>query len=103
VSHDHPTPETGSDASGVEAGADGGSSRAAYYLRVTVYSLGVVLALALLSVGSVAIIAELKGTWHWQLHLETTVSYMAVFIGWVLAALVPLSVVLGVVRLREGA
>lgn len=83
-------------------GATGGASRGGYYLRVAVYSLGVVLALSLLTVGSVAIIAELKGTWHWQIHLETTVSYMAVFIEWVLTALVPLAVLLGVVRWREG-
>ncbi|WP_254536045.1 hypothetical protein [Halomarina litorea] len=100
MSHDHPTREAGGESESVEAGRPGG--RAARYLRVAVYSLGVLLALSLLTVGSIAIIAELKGTWHWQLHLETTVSYMAVFVGWVLAALVPLTVLLGVVRWREG-
>ena len=94
MSHDHRATETDARADSKTGGA--------YYLRVTVYSLGAVLALALLTVGTIAIIAELKGTWHWQLHLETMVSYMAVFIGWLLAALVPLTVLLGVVRWREG-
>lgn len=119
MSHDRRTPDSkrradpsvegGSRANGeanVNANANGdatgGASRGGYYLRVAVYSLGVVLALSLLTVGSIAIIAELKGTWHWQIHLETTVSYMAVFIEWVLTALVPLAVLLGVVRWWEG-
>ncbi len=97
MSHDH---RTGEDPPLDDAG--GWRCRGTYYLRVAVYSLGVVLALSLLTVGSIAIIAELKGTWHWQLHLETTVSYMAVFIEWVLVALVPLAGLLGLVRWREG-
>lgn len=60
------------------------------YLRIIVYSLGILLGLSLLVIGTVAIIAEIKGTWHWMIHLESTISYMAVFISWLLAALVPL-------------
>lgn len=60
-----------------------------YYLRALVYTLGALLGLALLTIGTVAVIAELKGTWHWQIHLETTIAYTAVFITWVLAVLGP--------------
>ena len=60
------------------------------YLRVVVYSLAALLGFALLTVGTVAIIAELKGTWHWAIHLESTVSYVGLFIYYLLYALVPL-------------
>ncbi|PSQ28960.1 hypothetical protein BRD03_01360 [Halobacteriales archaeon QS_9_68_17] len=60
------------------------------YLRVVVYSLTALLAFALLTVGTVAIIAELKGTWHWSIHLESTVSYVGLFVYYMLYALVPL-------------
>ncbi|NHN48941.1 hypothetical protein G9464_15250 [Halostella sp. JP-L12] len=60
------------------------------YLRLVVYTLAALLAFALLAVGTVAIIAELKGTWHWAIHLESTVSYVGLFIYYLLYALVPL-------------
>lgn len=58
-------------------------------LETVVRVLAVVLALSLLVVGTVALIAELKGTWHWAIHLESTISYVGVFATWVLALLVP--------------
>lgn len=64
------------------------------YLRVAVYVLATVLALTLLAVGTVGIIAELKGTWHWQIHLHTTVSYAGLFVGYLLVLLVPTFAVL---------
>ena len=70
------------------------------YLRVVVYLLASLLALALLAVGTVALIAEVKGTWHWAIHLESTISYIGVFVGWLLVALVPLTIVLLVGRIR---
>lgn len=60
------------------------------YLRVAVYVLTALLGLSLLTVGTVAIIAELKGTWHWAIHLESTISYVAVFVRGLLVLLVPL-------------
>ena len=75
-----------------EAESDARSEhRALYYLRVAVYTLGLVLGLSLLTVGTVALIAEMKGTWHWMIHLESTISYMSIFVVGVVAALVPLS------------
>lgn len=56
-----------------------------YAVRV----LAVLLALSLLVVGTIAIIAELKGTWHWAIHLESTISYIGLFVTWVLVLLVP--------------
>lgn len=56
-----------------------------YAVRV----LAVLLALSLLVVGTIAIIAELKGTWHWAIHLESTISYIGLFVSWVLVLLVP--------------
>jgi hypothetical protein len=44
------------------------------------------------------VIAELKGTWHWQIHLQTTVSYMGIFVSYLLALLVPLFLVMVVGR-----
>lgn len=70
------------------------------YLRVTVYALTVLLGLSLLTVGTVAIIAELKGTWHWSIHLESTISYVAVFVSRLLVVLVPLFVLFVVGRRR---
>lgn len=63
-------------------------------LRLTVYSLAGLLGLSLLVIGSVAVIAELKGTWHWMIHLQSTVSYMVVFITGNLLLLVPLAVLM---------
>ena len=68
------------------------------YLRIAVYLLASLVGLSLLVVGTVAVIAELKGTWHWAIHLESTVSYMGVFVSWLLVALVPLTVALFVGR-----
>jgi hypothetical protein len=64
------------------------------YVRTVVYLLTSLLGLALLVVGTIAVIAELKGTWHWSIHLESTVSYAGLFVGWLLVALVPLTGVL---------
>lgn len=61
------------------------------YVRTVVYLLTSLLALALLVVGTIAVIAELKGTWHWSIHLESTISYAGLFVGWLLVALVPLT------------
>lgn len=71
-----------------------------HYLRVTTYSLALLLGLSLLAVGTVAIVAQIKGTWHWMIHLESMVSYMAVFISAVLVALVPLFGALVIARWR---
>jgi len=68
------------------------------YLRWLVYGLGSLLALALLVVGTIAVIAEVKGTWHWAVHLESTISYVGAFVGVVLVALVPATALLYVVR-----
>lgn len=68
------------------------------FLRYAVYTLTAVLALTLLSIGTVAIIAELKGTWHWAIHLQSTVSYGGLFVSYLLTALVPLFGLLLVAR-----
>lgn len=68
--------------------------RTLYYLRTAVYSLTALLGLSLLVIGTVAVIAEAKGTWHWMIHLESTIRYMAVFISWLLLALAPLTAAL---------
>lgn len=68
------------------------------YLRIAVYVCAAVLALALLTVGTVGLIAELKGTWHWQIHLQTTVSYVGLLVGYLLVPLVPMVALLFVGR-----
>lgn len=68
------------------------------YVRIAVYTLATVLALSLLATGSIGLIAEIKGTWHWQIHLQSTISYMALFISRLLVVLVPLFLVLVVGR-----
>lgn len=68
------------------------------YLRSTVYVLAVLLALSLIAVGTIAIIAEVKGSWHWSIHLESTISYMGLFVSRLLVVLVPLFLVLVVGR-----
>ncbi|MFB6256582.1 MAG: hypothetical protein ABEH58_07660 [Haloplanus sp.] len=70
------------------------STRALAYLRGTTYTLGALLILALLAVGTVGIIAEIKGTWHWAIHLESTVSYLGVFVAGVLTLLLPAATLL---------
>jgi len=64
------------------------------YLRGTTYALGLLLVLALLSVGTVGIIAEIKGTWHWAIHLESTISYLGVFVAGILILLIPVATLL---------
>lgn len=59
------------------------------YLQVAVYVLAGLVALSLLTVGTVAVIAEVKGTWHWAIHLESTISYVGVFVSRLLVLLVP--------------
>lgn len=59
------------------------------YLRVAVYVLTALVALSLLVVGTVAVVAEVKGTWHWAIHLESTVSYVGVLVSRLLVVLVP--------------
>jgi len=68
------------------------------YVRIAVYSLTAILALSLLMTGTIGIIAEIKGSWHWEIHLQSTISYMAVFVSRVLFVLVPLFLVLVVGR-----
>ncbi|MFB6117732.1 hypothetical protein [Halosegnis sp.] len=69
------------------------------YVELAVYALATLLALSLLVVGTVAVIAALKGTWHWAIHLESTVSYMGLFVSRLLAVLVPLFAVMVLGRL----
>ena len=88
---------------GDDTGASGRRGTLLYSLRVVVYSLGALVALALLTAGTVAVIAEVKGTWHWQIHLETTVAYTAVFVVYLLAALVPSTALLVLARWRWSA
>lgn len=68
------------------------------YLRLVVAALAGLVALCLLVVGTVAVIAELKGTWHWAIHLESTISFMGVFVSRLLALLVPAFLLLVVGR-----
>lgn len=68
------------------------------YVRTLVYTLVVLLALSLLVVGTIAFIAEIKGSWHWTIHLESTISYMGLFVSRLLLVLVPLFVVLVIGR-----
>ena len=74
------------------------------YVETAVYLLAALLALSLLVVGTVAVIAALKNTmqpsqnWHWALHLESTVSYMGLFVSRLLVVLVPLFAVMLVGR-----
>lgn len=63
-------------------------------LQGATYLLGSLLVLALLAVGTVGIIAEIKGTWHWAIHLESTVSYIGVFVAGVLVLLLPTAALL---------
>jgi hypothetical protein len=70
------------------------AARALGYIRGVTYGLGTLLILSLLAVGTVGIIAEIKGTWHWAIHLESTISFMGVFVAAVLALLIPSTVLL---------
>jgi hypothetical protein len=81
-----------------EHGRDPGfdAATALRYAETLVYALAGLLALSLLVVGTVAVIAALKHSmqpgqnWHWAIHLESTVSYMGLFVSRLLAVLVPL-------------
>lgn len=73
-----------------ESSVGGALSAVVTYLRMAVYFLTALLGLSLLIVGTNAIMAELQGSWHWQIHLQSTVSFMGVFIGALLVVLVPL-------------
>ncbi|GGO00529.1 MULTISPECIES: hypothetical protein [Haloarcula] len=68
------------------------------YVRITVYVLAALLALSLLVVGTVGLLAEIKGTWHWAIHLESTISFVGLFVSRLLVVLIPLFVVLVVGR-----
>lgn len=81
-----------------------GTARGALgYLWIVAYALTALLGLSLLAVGAIAIIAQLKGTWHWMIHLESMVSYMSVFVGAILVVLVPMYAVLALARWRTDA
>ncbi|MFB6302830.1 MAG: hypothetical protein ABEH78_08225 [Haloferacaceae archaeon] len=69
-------------------------------LRVAIYALTALLGLSLLVVGTIAIISEIKGTWHWSVHLQSIISYGAVFVSRLLVVLVPLFVLFVVGRRR---
>ena len=89
-----PAEGTGRSSDATDAvGDDSPPSGALYWVRLGTYSLSFLVALSLLVVGTVAVIAEAKGTWHWAIHLESTISYMGVLIGGMLALLVPLLLV----------
>lgn len=68
------------------------------YVRALVYTLVVVLGLSLLVVGTIALIAELKGSWHWAIHLESTISFIGLFVSRLLLVLVPLFLILVIGR-----
>ncbi|WP_227357464.1 hypothetical protein [Haladaptatus salinisoli] len=69
-------------------------------LRTAVYALTALLGFSLLIIGTIAIIAEVKGTWHWSIHLESTLSYVGLFVQYLLVVLVPLFVLFVVARRR---
>jgi hypothetical protein len=77
---------------------DSNLTRALGYVRVAVYVVTGLIGLSLLVVGTVAVIAGLKGTWHWSIHLESTIRYMATLVQYLLTLLVPLFGVLVVGR-----
>jgi hypothetical protein len=81
---------------------DSDLSRALGYVRAAVYVVTALIALSLLLVGTVAVIAGLKGTWHWSIHLESTIRYMATLVQYLLALLVPLFGILLVGRWYDG-
>jgi hypothetical protein len=81
---------------------DSDLTRALGYVRAAVYVIASLIAISLLLVGTVAVIAGLKGTWHWSIHLESTIRYMATLVQYLLALLVPLFGVLLVGRWYDG-
>ena len=76
--------------------------RALRYVRVAVFLITAMIGLSLLVVGTVAVIAGLKGTWHWAIHLETTIRYMSTLVQYLLVVLVPLFGTLLVARWYRG-
>lgn len=74
------------------------------YVRLSVYTLTGVLATSLLVVGTVGLITVFKNSlqpgrnWHWGIHLESTISYMGLFMSRLLLVLVPLFCLLVVGR-----
>lgn len=74
------------------------ADRIVHVLRVSVYSLTALLGLSLLAIGTVAIIATLKGTWHWMIHVESMVSFMAFVVAALVTILVPLFTAFVVLR-----
>lgn len=81
---------------------DSDLNRALGYVRAAVYVVAAMIGLSLLVVGTVAVIAGLKGTWHWSIHLESTIRYMATLVRYLLALLVPLFGTLLVGRWYDG-
>lgn len=81
---------------------DSNLTRALDYVRTAVYVVAAMIGLSLLVVGTVAVIAGLKGTWHWSIHLESTIRYMATLVRYLLALLVPLFGTLLVGRWYDG-
>jgi hypothetical protein len=77
---------------------DSDLTRALGYVRTAVYIVTALIGLSLLVVGTVAVIAGLKGTWHWSIHLESTIRYMSTLVQYLLTLLVPLFGVLIVGR-----
>lgn len=67
-------------------------------LRILVAALAGLLVLSALVVGTVAVIAELKGTWHWSIHLESTISIVGAFVKGLLVLFVPATLALAVTR-----
>lgn len=64
--------------------------RALGYVRTAVYVVTGLIGLSLLVVGTIAVIAGLKGTWHWSIHLESTIRYMSTLVQYLIVVLVPL-------------
>ncbi|MCY4728949.1 hypothetical protein KY092_00080 [Natronomonas gomsonensis] len=85
-----------------DAPTDFGADRVLSYVRAAVYVVAALIGLSLLVVGTVAIIAGLKGTWHWSIHLESTIRYMSTLVSYLLTALVPLFGILVVGRWYDG-
>ncbi|WP_096391352.1 hypothetical protein [Halopenitus persicus] len=81
---------------------DSDLNRALGYVRVAVYVVTGLIGLSLLLVGTVAVIAGLKGTWHWSIHLESTIRYMSTVVRYLLALLAPLFGILVVGRWYDG-
>jgi hypothetical protein len=97
---EHTNDRTVANHEGVDDDPRSHRKRALGLLRGSVYALTALLGLSLLVIGTVAIIAEVKGTWHWSIHLESTLSFVGVFVQYLLAALIPLFGLFVVARAR---